>query len=168
MHIERLEVSGFRCFGQNPVPILLDEGLTAFVGVNGAGKTAVMLALQRLFGVTPDQRRLRRQDFHVPAAEVNPPNERRFTIEAVLAFPELDDPLADASAVPEFFSQMATDDSGRMKCRLRMEGIWTDDGSIDGAIEHTYRAVRTMGAFTDAECSDLKPKDRARIQLIYL
>lgn len=168
MHIERLEISGFRCFGPNPIPIYLDEGLTAFVGVNGAGKTAVMLALQRLFGVTPDQRRLRRQDFHVPAAEVNPPNERRFTIEAVLAFPELDDPLADASAVPEFFSQMATDDSGRMKCRLRMEGIWTDDGSIDGAIEHTYRAVRTMGAFTDAECSDLKPKDRARIQLIYV
>ncbi|MBU4198138.1 MAG: AAA family ATPase [Alphaproteobacteria bacterium] len=168
MHIQRLEISGFRCFGPNPIPIYLDEGLTAFVGVNGAGKTAVMLALQRLFGVTPDQRRLRRQDFHVPAAEVNPPNERRFTIEAVLAFPELDDPLADASAVPEFFSQMATDDSGRMKCRLRMEAVWTDDGSIDGAIEHTYRAVRTMGAFTDAECSDLKPKDRARIQLIYV
>ena len=100
--------------------------------------------------------------------EVSPPNERRFTIEAVLAFPELDDPLADASVVPEFFSQMATDDGGRMKCRLRMEAVWTDDGSIDGAIEHTYRAVRTMGAFTDAECSDLKPKDRARIQLIYV
>lgn len=126
MHIERLEISGFRCFGPNPIPILLDQGLTAFVGVNGAGKTAVMLALQRLFGVTPDQRRLRRQDFHIPAMEVSPPNERRFTIEAVLAFPELDDPLADASVVPEFFSQMATDDGGRMKCRLRMEAVWTD------------------------------------------
>lgn len=168
LHIERLEIAGFRCFGPTPISISLDKGLTAFVGVNGSGKTAVLMALQRLFGVTPDQRRLRRQDFHVPTAEATPPAERRFTIEAVLAFPELDDLLGDTSAVPEFFSQMATDDSGNMKCRLRMEAIWTDDGSIDGAVEHTYRAVRTMGAFTDAECSDLKPKDRARIQLIYV
>lgn len=168
MHIERLTVSGFRCFGSQPIDIALDAGLTAFVGVNGAGKTAVMMALQRLFGVTADQRRLRRQDFHVPAAETATPSERRFVIEALLAFPELDDLLADTSAVPEFFSQMATDETGAMRCRLRMEAIWTDDGSIEGAIEHSYRAVRTMGEFTDADCSDLKPKDRARIQLIYV
>lgn len=168
MHIERLEVTGFRCFGPDPIGIGLDAGLTAFVGANGAGKTAVMMALQRLFGVTSDHRRIRRQDFHVPATEAVSPVERRFTIEAVLAFPELDDLLGDTSTVPEFFSQMATDDNGQMKCRLRMEAIWTDDGSIDGAIEHTYRAVRTMGTFTDAECSDLKPKDRARLQLIYV
>jgi predicted ATP-dependent endonuclease of OLD family len=67
MHIERLALTGFRAFGPDPTTIDLTPGLTAFVGANGAGKTAVMLALQRLFGITSEQRRLRRQDFHVPA-----------------------------------------------------------------------------------------------------
>ncbi|GKS90959.1 AAA family ATPase [Acidovorax sp. SUPP2539] len=60
MHIERLHLSGFRCFGPQESTIALKRDLTAFIGVNGAGKTAVLLALARLFGVTSDQRRLRR------------------------------------------------------------------------------------------------------------
>jgi putative ATP-dependent endonuclease of OLD family len=54
MFIERLILTNFRCFGPEPGAIELASGLTAFVGVNGAGKTAVMQALQRLFGVTGD------------------------------------------------------------------------------------------------------------------
>jgi putative ATP-dependent endonuclease of the OLD family len=45
MFIERLILSNFRCFGPEPRSIDLALGLTAFVGVNGAGKTAVMQAL---------------------------------------------------------------------------------------------------------------------------
>lgn len=168
MFIERLTLTNFRCFGPEVTTIELAPGLTAFVGVNGAGKTAVMQALQRLFGITGEQRRLRRQDFHVPAAEDVAPQQRHLVIEVILAFPELDAGGADAAAIPEFFHQMAADEAGRLKCRLRFEASWTEDGSLDGTIEQKYWAVRGFGAFTEADCIELNAIDRARIQMIYV
>lgn len=168
MFIERLSLTNFRCFGPGATGVDLTSGLTTFVGVNGAGKTALMQALQRLFGVTGDQRRLRRQDFHVPSTELVAPLQRNFVLEAIIAFPELDADDADEAAIPEFFHQMAADEVGKLKCRLRLEAIWTDDGSLDGAIEQKYWAVRTFGPFNDADCTELKATDRARIQMIYV
>jgi putative ATP-dependent endonuclease of OLD family len=107
MFIERLSLTNFRCFGSDALTIDLTSGLTVFVGVNGAGKTAVMQALQRLFGINGDHRRLRRQDFHVPAVELITPLQRTFVLEAILAFPELDADGAGGAAIPEFFHQMA-------------------------------------------------------------
>lgn len=170
MFIERLIISNFRCFGPEPTSIDLHPGLTAFVGSNGAGKTAVMQALQRLFGVTGDQRRVRRQDFHIPATEAGPLQTRGFWLEAIVAFPELEeeDDAGDTTAIPEFFHQMAADDAGSLKSRLRLQATWTDDGSLDGAVEQKLFAVRTFGNFQDADCTELKPIDRARIQFLYV
>ncbi|MGY8683426.1 AAA family ATPase [Bradyrhizobium sp. UFLA05-153] len=168
MHIETLCLTNFRCFGPAVSAIDLTAGLTTFVGVNGAGKTAVLQALQRLFGITGEQRRLRRQDFHVPAEEPAAPAQRTLALEAILAFPELDAGGPDVGAIPEFFQQMAADEAGRLKCRLRLEAIWTDDGSLEGTIEQKYWAVRAFGAFAEADCIELKPLDRARIQMIYV
>ena len=150
MRIERVRLTNFRCFGPNPVSIDLAPDITAFIGANGSGKTAVLQALLRLFGVTNEQRRVRRQDFHVPQDENSPPTERTFMVEVVLDFPELrtsngsehDD--SDAAAVPEFFHQMAVDNQENLKCRLRFDAVWTDDGSIEGAVESQFRAIRTF------------------------
>lgn len=147
MFIESLKITNFRCFGSAPQTIRFDKDITAFVGANGAGKTAVMLALLRLFGVTADQRRVRRQDFHIPFDEDAPPASRELNIEAVLSFPELTDGDAAAAAtVPEFFQQMAADENGKLKCRLRLEATWTDDGSLEGVIEEKHFAIRNLAA----------------------
>jgi putative ATP-dependent endonuclease of OLD family len=170
MYLERLTITNFRCFGPEPHSIEFGSSLTAFVGANGSGKTAVMHALLRLFGVTNDQRRIRRQDFHVSTNETTTPKERSLVIEAVLAFPELDSNAHSNSAtVPEFFHQMAADEGGKLKCRLRLEANWTDDGSLDGSIEAKYRAVRTLNPnFEESECSDITALDRARVQVVYV
>ena len=170
MFIERLELTNFRCFGPGSQTIELAAGTTAFVGANGAGKTAVMQALLRLFGVTSEQRRLRRQDFHIPMEEESSPLSRTLALEVILAFPELDEEDVEASdAIPEFFQQMACDEHGKLKCRLRLDATWTDDGSLEGVIDPKYRAVRTLATeFKDDECSDLKAPDRARIQMVYV
>lgn len=168
MHVEQLTLTNFRCFGPNPTVVDLSPTVTTFIGLNGAGKTSVLHALQRLFGVTGDQRRFRRHDFHVPASELAPPSERALALEAILAFPELDDPSSNGGAVPEFFQQMAADADGRLKCRLRLEATWVDDGSIDGSIDQKYFVVRAFGPFGEADCVDLKANDRARIQLVYV
>lgn len=168
MFIERLTLTNFRCYGPVETSVDLGPGLTAFVGINGAGKTAMMQALQRLFGVTNDQRRLRREDFHIPTSELVVPAQRNLVLEAIIAFPELDTDGGDGVAIPEFFHQMAADEAGKLKCRLRLEATWTDDGTLDGAVEQKYWAIRTFGAFTDADCIDLKATDRARIQMLYV
>jgi putative ATP-dependent endonuclease of the OLD family len=170
MIIERLILTNFRCFGPEPQTIELAPGMTAFVGANGAGKTAVMQALLRLFGVTSEQRRLRRQDFHVPVDEESPPATRTLSLEVILGFPELqEEDLEGSDAIPEFFHHMAADDGGTLKCRLRLDAAWTDDGSLEGAIDAKNRAIRTLDIkFTENDCSDLKASDRARIQIVYV
>lgn len=167
MFIERLTLVNFRCFGPTATTIDIASDFTVFVGTNGAGKTAVMQALQRLFGITGEQRRIRRQDFHVPADESAAPIERSFVLEAVLAFPELDGE-GSTEAIPEFFNQMAADEAGRLKCRLRLTAHFTDDGSLDGTIEQKYEAIRTFGAETESNCIELKAIAFTRIQMIYV
>jgi len=171
MHLERLILTNFRCFGPEPQSIALGPGLTAFVGANGSGKTAVMQGLLRLFGVTSEHRRIRRQDFHVPSSgETTPPQQCHLVLEAILAFPELDsdDPNTGA-VVPEFFHQMAAEEGGKLKCRLRLDATWTDDGSLDGSVDAKLRAIRTLQPnFQEAECSDITAVDRARVQVVYV
>ena len=156
MFIEQVTFTNFRCFGLKPCSISLTPELTVFVGMNGAGKTAVMQALQRLFGVTGDQRRVRRQDFHVPPTETGLVAQKTLILEAIIAFPELDDEGSDDAVIPEFFHQMAADDGGRLKCRLRLQATWTDDGSLDGAIEQKLWAVRTFGEVVEDDCIELQ------------
>jgi putative ATP-dependent endonuclease of the OLD family len=169
VQLESLTLTNFRCFGPDPETVTFGPELTIFIGTNGSGKTAVMLALLRMFGVSGDQRRVRRQDFHVPAAEDETPAERHLALEAILAFLELAEDDADQDAVPEFFQQMAADEAGMLKCRLRLEATWTNDGSVEGAVDITYRAIRTFEPeFKDEDCSDLNAIDRARVQMIYI
>lgn len=167
MHIERLSLEGFRCFGPQQTHIALGPSLVAFVGDNGTGKTAVMQALQRLFGVTAEQRRLRAQDFHVPFQEAERPAERFLALEAIIAFPELDAD-ADSQAVPAFFKNMAAVENGNLKVRLRLQATWTDDGTLEGAIDDAYFAIQTFGDFIDSDLQQLRGPDRSRIQLIYI
>lgn len=167
MHIERLGLENFRCFGPQQTHVVLGPSLVAFVGDNGTGKTAVMQALQRMFGVTSEQRRLRKQDFHMPFNEAERPLARTLVIEAIVAFPELDAD-ADNPAVPAFFKNMAAEENGNLKVRLRLQATWTDDGTLDGAIEESYCTVQTFGDFEESDLQRLRGPDRSRIQLIYI
>ncbi|MGP5641649.1 AAA family ATPase, partial [Brachybacterium tyrofermentans] len=66
MKITRLRLSNFQSFGPEPTVIDLDN-LTYVLGPNGSGKTAVLQALSRLFSPLASQRKIRLEDFHVPA-----------------------------------------------------------------------------------------------------
>lgn len=91
MFVEKLVLENFKCFGPGRTTIVLGPDLTAFIGTNGTGKTAACQALLRLFGITGPERAVRAEDFHVPVSETEAPAGRQLTIEAVLAFPELDE-----------------------------------------------------------------------------
>jgi len=142
MQIECLLINNFRCFGPADTIVNLQDDVTALVGSNGAGKTAILMALARMFGVTSKQRSIRKQDFHVPLDQVDPPEIASFSIECLIGFPELDDEdSSDAEhAVPEYFQQMAASGPGKpLKVRMRLQAAWTDDGTPDGTIEEDIR-----------------------------
>ena len=65
MKLEKVTIQNFLCFGPRATKLTFGRGVTAFVGNNGSGKTAVFQALSRLFGVTAGQRTVRRRDFHL-------------------------------------------------------------------------------------------------------
>lgn len=170
--IERVSLRNFLCFGSTLESIDLESGLTCLIGSNGAGKTALMQGLLRIFGVTNEQRRVTPQDFHVRADEIVSRGEtRELSIEVILGFPELKDQRSEPgpTPVPGFFRQMAATDSGDLKCRIRLDATWTDDGTLDGSVTQKVRIVRTMNeTYNEEQCSDLPVSARSRIQVVYV
>ena len=171
MIIEKIKLQNFRCFGQEVVEVNLQGGLTTLVGGNGSGKTALLQAVSRLFGVSSAQRSIQRRDFHIPANRRELQSGDSLFVEAVLAFPELESQDGSSiDAVPEFFNQMSASGAGQpLKARLRLQSTWTDDGTPEGAIEEDVRWIRTLDDnFEWDDCSRVQAVERSSIQFIYL
>jgi putative ATP-dependent endonuclease of OLD family len=172
MKIENISVRNFRCFGRSGTKIKLESCVTAFVGGNGSGKTAVFQALSRVFGVTPAQRTVRRQDFHLSANQRELQSGETLSIEVLFSFPELEGLDEDAveDAVPEFFLQMAATAPGApLKTRMRLQAKWTDDGTPDGSVEEDLRWISTLDDdFEWDDCKRVQAVERGFIQFIYV
>ena len=67
MRIESITLAGFRCFGPDAITVPIAAEITAVVGPNAAGKTALLHALAKLFGVARAERTVQRSDFHLGA-----------------------------------------------------------------------------------------------------
>ncbi len=172
MKIEKVFIKNFRCFGPKGTEIKLEGCVTTFVGGNGSGKTAVFQALSRLFGVTPSQRSVRRQDFHLPAEQQKLKSGATLSIDVIFSFPELEDHDEDASvcAIPEFFLQMiASAPGGPLKARMILQATWIDDGTPEGSIEEDLRWITTLNDdFKWDECKRVQAVERGFIQFIYV
>ena len=169
MFLERVNLFNFQSFGPSGELIHLDKQLTAMIGANASGKTAVAQALLRLFSVVAEERRVRLDDFHVPDDEVDPPDSRTLRVEAIFAFPELnetDGPFG--SGVPEFFAQMTADDNGELKLRIVLEASWSAEGSVKGTIDESRRVVYTFEEGYGDQWVELRASDRNRIQMVYV
>ncbi|MDN7126466.1 AAA family ATPase [Pseudidiomarina sp. 1APR75-33.1] len=171
MKIEKVRLNNFRCFGSDEVELNFRTVLTTLVGGNGAGKTAALQAISRLFGTSPLQRAIQRRDFHVPAEQDELQSGASLFIEAILAFPELEaDSEEPIDSVPEFFNQMAASgDQDPLKARIRLTATWTDDGTPEGTIDEDIRWIRALDDnFEWEECSRVQAVERSSIQFVYL
>lgn len=169
MHIESVTIVGFRCFGPNPTAIPFSQGLTAIVGPNGSGKTAVLQSLMRLFGVTRAQRTIVPSDFHVPPTETERPKSRTLTIDVRLSLPELVNGSATAATVAPVFRHVRIErPGGTPLCRLRLRARWDDDGTAEGAVSQDLNWINTADDIVrDDQASPVAPGDRGLIQLFY-
>lgn len=169
MHIESVTITGFRCFGPVPVVIPLSAGLTAIVGANASGKTAMLQALMRLFGVTRTQRTIIPSDFHVAPSETERPVARELTVDVCLSLPELVTGTATAATVAPVFRRMRVERPGSTPlCRLRLRARWDADGTAEGTVSQDLNWVNTADeAVRDDQLSPVAPSERGLIQLFY-
>src|SRR5258708_2586726 len=100
MLIQSMTVCGFRSFGAEAEHIDLAGELTAVVGPNASGKTALLQALTKMFGISRAQRTIHRSDFHLPP-DVAPDDRttRTLFVDAVIALPELAEGAGTAHTV---------------------------------------------------------------------
>lgn len=70
MYIKILIIKNFRCFGKDGITVNFNDGLTAFIGRNGSGKTAILEALNLLIGQDYLPTRISEKDFHYGAKEI--------------------------------------------------------------------------------------------------
>jgi predicted ATP-dependent endonuclease of OLD family len=167
--IRSLTLQNFRCFGADAVTIDLFDS-TALVGANGAGKSAALEALVRLFGPSASYRRLVRSDFHLPADQAaDEVEEATLLIEARLDFPELEEE-GNGDAVPECFNQMTVaGEDGALYCRVRLEATWRPTSSPEGEIDEPVYWIKTDAAHpAEGDKVAMQNFDRSRIQVIYV
>jgi putative ATP-dependent endonuclease of the OLD family len=144
--LRTLRLSGFQSFAPDPpTAIDLDE-LAVLVGLNGAGKTAVITALARMFGVDRRMRGLRPSDFYAPPQAANPASggergenareregaSRSLWIEAEFHFPELRDGGGARPGVAHHFLRMTVaPGTADPIVRIRLEGELSPEGDIE-------------------------------------
>ena len=172
MHIESIALTNFRCFGPATETVLLQSDLTTVVGPNGSGKTALLQALMRLFGVTRAQRTIATSDFHIPTdprVDQNAIKTRTLSLDVVIRLPELADGSATAATIAPVFRRIYIAAPGAIPaCRLRLEARWDFDGTAEGSISQQLFWVSTLDAtVSDAQKNGVSAADRGLIQLYY-
>lgn len=174
MKIANLNIFGFRCFSSEAQSIDFDD-MTTFVGPNASGKTSAMIALARLFGDSPNIRRISPLDFHLkPGEHLKDTSPRQLSIECRLEFPEFDAAQDDyGDAIPEEFNQMVVGAPGASPyCRIRLDAIWTDDGTAAGDVEQSLSWIVTPSddpaVIKKGNRRKVNPSDRARIRVLYV
>ncbi|MBA3512295.1 MAG: AAA family ATPase [Sphingomonas sp.] len=170
MRLESVTLSGFRCFGPEPVTVSLAKDIVAVIGPNAAGKTALLQALAKLFGLTRAQRTVQRSDFHIGAQE-SPDNiaSKSLFIDVLIAFPELIDGTATSETIAPPFRHMQIERTGKAPvCRLRLDASWEDDGTLEGEVAQQLSWVDSLDETPDETvCHPVAAADRGLIQLYY-
>lgn len=170
MRIESITLSGFRCFGTDPITVPISTEITAVVGPNAAGKTALLQALSKMFGVSRAQRTVLRSDFHL-GAEGDPDDReaKDLFIDVLIGLPELADGTATPETIAPSFRHMQIERPDESPvCRLRLEARWEDDGTVEGEVSQELFWVDTLDDDpAEDKCHPVSAADRGLIQLYY-
>ena len=169
MHIKKIRIQGFKCFSEETQEIELDKDMSCFVGNNGTGKTAVLTALQRVFGLTRVDRTITKNDFYLKPNETqNIEDERKLFIEATFTFPNLSE--KEDTSVSPFSSYSYTSNSGEMLLRIRLEAIW-DKTQFEDDVESKLYYITTPDDIDFNNSSNkipLSQQDKKKIVFYYI
>ncbi|WP_299831951.1 ATP-dependent endonuclease [uncultured Roseobacter sp.] len=156
MYISRIEIENFRCFGEGDQKFVLplSPGLTALLGENDSGKTAVIDALRFVFG-TRDQEyyRVQDSDFHWPAGSA----ERQKEIRVCCRLDGLS--VKERGAFAEFLTYV--DDEGTPDVALYVHWTAKDKSGARSGRRMVFSEVRT-GRNGDGPALDVEARELLR------
>lgn len=129
-----MEIKGFKSFDNVGQTININS-FTSLIGGNGTGKTAVLLALTRMFGVKSSDRIIQVDDFYVPPGdEIDTQDERELSVRVKLEFADLKD--GEDDSVADFFKHLISSEAGEIPfCIAKLKAKWTKTNLAEGDIE---------------------------------
>jgi putative ATP-dependent endonuclease of OLD family len=167
MKLVKLRLCNFQSFPSAPVDIEL-SAVTFLLGPNGSGKTAVLLAMARLFGFERSMRPIRKTDFHAADGKLGTATEakQRLWIEAHFDFPELKKKTGKYATIPPNFAHMQLlSADGIPRIRVRLSAEMDTDCEID---EQCLWVLETDAAGEPTKTSVVSRSDRNSFHIHYL
>lgn len=168
MHIKKIGLLNFQCFGEEPISIEMEEDITCLIGNNGSGKSTVIKALQRLFGNMAEDRTIVKSDFYRRPNETDTEVKgRQLYIDVFFEFKN-----SEETEKLAFFSPVIYQSSENKFCaRMRLEATWNDEEYEDDVSSFLFW-VLTENDIDFGDESSLKIKvenhERRQISLIYI
>ncbi|WP_194857445.1 ATP-dependent nuclease [Citrobacter freundii] len=134
MKITQMEIKGFKSFDNVGQTININS-FTSLIGGNGTGKTAVLLALTRMFGVKSSDRIIQVDDFYVPPGdEIDTQDERELSVRVKFEFADLKE--GEDDSVADFFKHLISSEAGEIPfCIAKLKAKWTKTNLAEGDIE---------------------------------
>lgn len=172
MKLKKMILKNYRSIGDDE-QVIDFENLTMLIGNNSVGKTAALSALNKLFSDVPNERVLKRSDFHLPKG-IQPEDfkKQELVIEAIFEFDELlDDQVESSPAIPIFFESFIVEGPDSLpKLRVRLEASWEDGSTVDGTIESNIYFITCpeTSEVTDDNKKNASRHDLNKIRLIYV
>ncbi|QIP92482.1 ATP-dependent nuclease [Serratia fonticola] len=165
MFLKKVVISGFRSFScENPQAIEFDSDKTILIGNNGAGKSAILDALNRIFSVDSTMRVLKPSDFYSQPNEVNVESKSMF-IDVWFGFETIEGDFA----VPSLIDQLTLDSNEDIIFRVRLEATLNYEYSDLGDIDENVYIITTSENVPDEESKvKLTPLIRNSIQVHYV
>ncbi|HBB9601478.1 TPA: AAA family ATPase [Escherichia coli] len=134
MKITQMEIKGFKSFDNVGQTININS-FTSLIGGNGTGKTAVLLALTRMFGVKSSDRIIQVDDFYVPPGdEIDTQDERELSVRVKFEFADLQD--GEDDSVADFFKHLVSNEADQIPyCIAKLKAKWTKTNLAEGDID---------------------------------
>ncbi|HCN8042868.1 TPA: AAA family ATPase, partial [Escherichia coli] len=129
-----MEIKGFKSFDNVGQTININS-FTSLIGGNGTGKTAVLLALTRMFGVKSSDRIVQVDDFYVPPGdEIDTQDERELSVRVKFEFADLQD--GEDDSVADFFKHLVSNEADQIPyCIAKLKAKWTKTNLAEGDID---------------------------------
>lgn len=170
MKLSTVTLTNFRCFGPVAQTIPLDEGFVVLLGANGAGKSAVLAALSKVFGLASADRTLERSDFHLPRGKTwDDVGEIEMVIELRFELPELKKDVAKMPAPAAMFKHLVVGTPGGVPfCRARLKAKWMPGTLAEGDIDQELVWVLSLDENGNEKTISINSAHRALIAVHYI
>jgi predicted ATP-dependent endonuclease of OLD family len=157
MQLKKMVISGYKSISvDQPQTIMFEHEITTFIGHNGAGKSAALEALNKLFSIDHSLRGILASDFYLGHG-VDKDTPRNMFIEAWFVFPKTE---GDNPSTSSLINTINVDsETGELIFRVRLEASLSFDYSPLGDVDENIFII-------DSDIAEPGVDDRSRLYAV--